>query len=223
MRVGIIGLGRMGANLALSAIGHGHEVVGHDRDAHVMDAVAHEGIEPAASLDHLVGLLSPVRIVLIYLPHGVPTERACEALRDLLAAGDVVVDSGTRRTGRQVAGRLHRGRRRSRVGAGPPSGRGDRADPVPHDRVGGRRHGVPLARALAEASASELDRAGRVTVEPDLTLPGRSGGVPGVVHLARRASAVPRRLREPRRRARVLGVQLLHARPRRPPDHALLT
>jgi 6-phosphogluconate dehydrogenase (decarboxylating) len=40
MRFGIIGLGRMGANLALSALGHGHQVVGHDRDADVMGELA---------------------------------------------------------------------------------------------------------------------------------------------------------------------------------------
>ena len=94
MRVGIIGLGRMGANLALSAVGHGHEVVGHDRDADVMGELARQGIDPAGSPAELVGRLSPPRLVLLYLPHGAPTEAMCETLRDLLAAGDVVVDGG---------------------------------------------------------------------------------------------------------------------------------
>jgi 6-phosphogluconate dehydrogenase len=94
MRVGIIGLGRMGANLALSAIGHGHEVVGHDRDAKTTADLAQRGVEPADSPADLVGRLSPPRIVLIYLPHGAPTETMCAALRDLLSPGDVVVDGG---------------------------------------------------------------------------------------------------------------------------------
>src|ERR671917_532773 len=94
MRVGIIGLGRMGANLALSAVEHGDEVVGHDRDAEVTDELAQQGVEPAGSPADLVGRLSPPRIVLLYLPHGAPTEAMCETLRDLLAAGDVVVDGG---------------------------------------------------------------------------------------------------------------------------------
>ena len=94
MRVGIVGLGRMGANLACSAVEHGHEVVGHDRDAGVMGELAQKGIEPAQSLADLVRRLPSPRIVLVYLPHGAPTERTCEELRGLLAAGDVVIDGG---------------------------------------------------------------------------------------------------------------------------------
>jgi 6-phosphogluconate dehydrogenase len=94
MRVGIIGLGRMGANLAVSAIGHGHEVVGHDRDAVTTADLAQQGVEPAGSPADLVGRLSPPRIVLLYLPHGAPTETMCAVLRGLLSPGDVVVDGG---------------------------------------------------------------------------------------------------------------------------------
>jgi 6-phosphogluconate dehydrogenase len=94
MRVGIIGLGRMGANLARSAVEHGHEVVGHDRHAEVMDELAQQGVVSAGSPADLADRLSPPRIVLLYLPHGAPTEAMCETLRDLLAAGDVVVDGG---------------------------------------------------------------------------------------------------------------------------------
>ena len=94
MRVGIIGLGRMGANLALSAVEHGHEVVGHDRDAEAMDELARHGVASAGSPADLVDRLSSPRILLLYLPHGAPTEAMCETLRDLLEAGDVVVDGG---------------------------------------------------------------------------------------------------------------------------------
>ena len=94
MRVGIIGLGRMGASLALSAVERGHEVVGHDRDAEKAADLAQQGVEPAGSPADLVGRLSPPRIVLIYLPHGAPTEAMCAVLRDLLSPGDVVVDGG---------------------------------------------------------------------------------------------------------------------------------
>src|SRR3954454_11235390 len=94
MRVGIIGLGRMGANLARAGIEHGHEVVGHDRDEQLMGGLAQEGLEPATSLEELVGRLPPPRIVLIYVPHGAPTDRVCEALSGLLAAGDVAIDGG---------------------------------------------------------------------------------------------------------------------------------
>jgi 6-phosphogluconate dehydrogenase len=92
--IGIIGLGRMGANLARAALEHGHDVVGYDRDERVTHDLARDGLEPAASIRELVDALAPPRIVLVYLPHGTPTERACDALRELLEAGDLAVDGG---------------------------------------------------------------------------------------------------------------------------------
>jgi 6-phosphogluconate dehydrogenase len=83
----------MGANLARSALEHGHEVVGYDR-GHASDELEGSGLEAARSLDDLAARLSPPRAVLIYVPHGPPTEQVCNALRGLLAAGDVVVDGG---------------------------------------------------------------------------------------------------------------------------------
>src|SRR2546421_11807708 len=54
MKFGIVGLGRMGGNLARAAMEHGHEVVGYDRDAELTRALAAEGLDPADSLDELV-------------------------------------------------------------------------------------------------------------------------------------------------------------------------
>jgi 6-phosphogluconate dehydrogenase len=94
MRLGIVGLGRMGANLARAALGHGHEVVGYDPAAKAARELANEGLEPAASLPDLIDKLLSPRVVLIYVPHGDPTEHVCEQLRGLASAGDVVVDGG---------------------------------------------------------------------------------------------------------------------------------
>jgi 6-phosphogluconate dehydrogenase len=94
MRTGIVGLGRMGANLARAAVEHGHEVVGYDPMEGVRNQLAAEGVEPAESLRVLVEKLQPPRIVLLYVPHGEPTERACEQLRALVSRHDVVVDGG---------------------------------------------------------------------------------------------------------------------------------
>jgi 6-phosphogluconate dehydrogenase len=90
VRVGIVGLGRMGGNLALAAMERGHEVVGFDArsSAHL------DGLEPAASLEDLVERLPPPRIVLLYVPHGEPTERVCDELGRLLAAEDILIDGG---------------------------------------------------------------------------------------------------------------------------------
>jgi 6-phosphogluconate dehydrogenase len=94
MRIGIVGLGRMGANLALSAIEHGHQVVGYDAGEAARRALAGQGLEPAGSLQELTEKLDPPRIVLIYVPHGDPTEQVCEQLRTLADAGDVIADGG---------------------------------------------------------------------------------------------------------------------------------
>jgi 6-phosphogluconate dehydrogenase len=94
MRFGMVGLGRMGANLARAALEHGHEVVGYDPVETIRDELGGEGMEPAESLQALVGQLTPPRTVLVYVPHGEPTERVCEQLRALVSADDVVVDGG---------------------------------------------------------------------------------------------------------------------------------
>jgi 6-phosphogluconate dehydrogenase len=94
MRFGIVGLGRMGGNLARAAMERGHSPVGYNRDHRITDELAGEGLEPAASLDELVAKLQAPRIVLIYVPHGTPTEHVCDELRGLLEPEDVAVDGG---------------------------------------------------------------------------------------------------------------------------------
>jgi 6-phosphogluconate dehydrogenase len=92
--VGIVGLGRMGANLARAAMEHGHGIVGYDPAAQVRQELANEGLDAAQSIEELVDRLVAPRIVLVYVPHGAATEQVCDELRGLLASGDVVVDGG---------------------------------------------------------------------------------------------------------------------------------
>ena len=94
MEFGIIGLGRMGRSLARQAIEKGHRVLGYNRTQRVTDELAREGVDPARSIEELVSKLSTPRIIFIYLTHGEPTERACQTLRPMLAAGDIVADGG---------------------------------------------------------------------------------------------------------------------------------
>jgi 6-phosphogluconate dehydrogenase len=94
MKFGMVGLGRMGANLARAAMEHGHQVVGYDLQEQVTAQLVKEGLEPAASLEELVGKLTPPRVVVLYLPHGTPTERVCQQLRERLTPEDLVVDGG---------------------------------------------------------------------------------------------------------------------------------
>jgi 6-phosphogluconate dehydrogenase len=94
MRFGIVGLGRMGGNLARAAMERGHEVVGYSRDERSTTELAAEGVLAAPSLDALVKELPRPRLVLVYVPHGKPTEEVCVALRLILAPEDIVVDGG---------------------------------------------------------------------------------------------------------------------------------
>jgi 6-phosphogluconate dehydrogenase len=94
VRFGIVGLGRMGGNLSRAAIERGHDVLGHSLDPEGVAELAAEGLEPAPSLDALVRMLAPPRLVLVFVPHGRPTEEVCAVLRAMLTPGDVVVDGG---------------------------------------------------------------------------------------------------------------------------------
>ena len=85
MKLGMVGLGRMGANMAERLRRGGHEVVGYDRDP----AVSH-----VKSLPKLVEALAAPRVVWVMVPAGEPTERVVRELADLLQPGDLIVDGG---------------------------------------------------------------------------------------------------------------------------------
>ena len=85
MQIGMIGLGRMGGNMAERLRRAGHEVVGYDRDP---------GLSDVTSLDELVARLAEPRAVWVMVPAGEPTRQTIAELRDLLAAGDLVIDGG---------------------------------------------------------------------------------------------------------------------------------
>lgn len=94
MEFGLIGLGRMGANLSLQALEKGHRVVGYNRSEGTLRELARNGLDPARSLEELVSKLHPPRIIITYVPHGLATEEVYQSLRPLLEAGDVVADGG---------------------------------------------------------------------------------------------------------------------------------
>ncbi|MCB0182425.1 MAG: NAD(P)-binding domain-containing protein, partial [Anaerolineae bacterium] len=111
MKLAMIGLGKMGANMARRLIQDGHQVVGYNLETAVTDQLAAEvGLIPAYSLAEAVEKLAPPRVVWVMVPSGKPTESVVAELGKLLAAGDLVVDGGnsnykeTRRRGEMLAG-----------------------------------------------------------------------------------------------------------------------
>ncbi len=94
MQIGIVGLGRMGANIARRLMRAGHECVVWDRDAAAVAGLAGEGAMSATDMAALVAALTPPRAVWVMLPAGAATEAAIAALGGLLAPGDVAIDGG---------------------------------------------------------------------------------------------------------------------------------
>ncbi|MEW6323433.1 MAG: phosphogluconate dehydrogenase (NAD(+)-dependent, decarboxylating) [Acidobacteriota bacterium] len=96
MQLGMIGLGRMGANMARRLMAGGHQVVAFDRSADAVAEVARHGATGAASASDLAARLSVPRAVWLMVPAGV-VDAALADLSPHLAAGDVVVDGGNTR------------------------------------------------------------------------------------------------------------------------------
>ncbi|MBI2855490.1 MAG: 6-phosphogluconate dehydrogenase, partial [Chloroflexi bacterium] len=94
MELGMIGLGRMGGNMAKRLLASGHRIVAYDQDSKAVAASVADGAEGADSLGALVERLASPRIAWSMLPAGPPTEGTFQSLTTLLSPGDVIVDGG---------------------------------------------------------------------------------------------------------------------------------
>ncbi|MEI6126537.1 MAG: decarboxylating 6-phosphogluconate dehydrogenase [Pseudomonadota bacterium] len=94
MQIGIVGLGRMGMNMARRLIKAGHEVVAYNRTSDKVVQMQHEGAEGAQSPADLVGKLQPPRIIWLMLPAGPAVDGQVTVFSNLLSPGDIVVDGG---------------------------------------------------------------------------------------------------------------------------------
>ncbi len=94
MELAMIGLGRMGGNMATRLVRGGHRVVGYAQEAEVIQAAQKNGADGAASLEEAVKKLSAPRIVWLMIPAGAPTEDTVAKLSGLLSKGDIVIDGG---------------------------------------------------------------------------------------------------------------------------------
>lgn len=94
MEIAMIGLGRMGSNMAQRLIDGGHRVVAYDQAQDAVAAVVGQGAVGTTSLAELVGKLAAPRVVWLMVPSGDPTENTINELTALLSADDIVIDGG---------------------------------------------------------------------------------------------------------------------------------
>ncbi|HEX5095309.1 MAG TPA: NAD(P)-binding domain-containing protein, partial [Acidimicrobiia bacterium] len=93
MQLGMIGLGRMGANIVRRLMRDGHTCVVYDRDDSVVASLAAEGAVPTGSLAELSEKLDPPRAVWVMVPAGI-TGAVVDNVAATLAPGDIVIDGG---------------------------------------------------------------------------------------------------------------------------------
>jgi 6-phosphogluconate dehydrogenase len=113
MQIGMIGLGRMGANMVRRLRATGHECVVHDVSPDAMNALAETGAVPATTLDQLVAMLATPRAIWLMVPAAV-VDSSLDSLVPRLAADDIVIDGGNsyyrddiHRAGKLAASAIH--------------------------------------------------------------------------------------------------------------------
>jgi 6-phosphogluconate dehydrogenase len=94
MRIGMVGLGKMGANMTRRLIEKGHEVVGFDLGEAARRTVAAYGADTAATLEEMAGKLTAPRAAWVMVPAGDPTSGTITRLGELFEPGDVVIEGG---------------------------------------------------------------------------------------------------------------------------------
>jgi 6-phosphogluconate dehydrogenase len=94
MRLGMVGLGRMGANMTRRLVRGGHEVVVTDLSPDNVKQIAGEGAIASASLDDFVSKLGTPRVAWLMVPAGGPTEQTVQALAQRMKPGDIIIDGG---------------------------------------------------------------------------------------------------------------------------------
>ncbi|WP_096437332.1 phosphogluconate dehydrogenase (NAD(+)-dependent, decarboxylating) [Alteribacter populi] len=94
MKIGLIGLGKMGYNLGLNLLDHNHEVVANDVNTDQVKALKEEGAIPASSVEEVIEKLETPRVIWLMVPAGDITEELVQVLSRSLTQGDIVIDGG---------------------------------------------------------------------------------------------------------------------------------
>ncbi|MNM75138.1 6-phosphogluconate dehydrogenase, NAD(+)-dependent, decarboxylating [compost metagenome] len=94
MKLGLIGLGKMGYNLALNLLSHGHDIIVSDLNPEPADRLAKQGASAAKDVKELVTRLERPRTVWVMVPAGAPVDGILNTLEGLLDEGDIVIEGG---------------------------------------------------------------------------------------------------------------------------------
>ena len=94
MEIGMVGLGRMGGNMAQRLLNGSHRVVGYDPSERALQSLVEQGGTGASSLGELVETLPPPRATWVMVPSGEPTEKTIAMLAEPMSPGDTIIDGG---------------------------------------------------------------------------------------------------------------------------------
>ena len=94
MKIGFIGLGRMGGNMVMNLMEHKHKVVAYNRSSEPTKKLFKKGAIPSFSVEELVGKLKSPRVVWLMIPAGKPVDNLIKELTPLLSKGDTIIDGG---------------------------------------------------------------------------------------------------------------------------------
>src|ERR1044071_3096905 len=94
MQIGMIGLGRMGANMTQRLLEGGHSVVVYDRNPAAVEDAKSKGAQPVDSLDSMAKALEPPRAIWMMIPAGDPVEQTIQEITPSLQPGDILIDGG---------------------------------------------------------------------------------------------------------------------------------
>ncbi len=94
MQIGLVGLGKMGFNLALNIKGKGHDVVAFDINTQTLEAISAKGVKTVTSLKDLAESLTTKRVIWLMIPAGPLVDSTLEQLKPFLSVGDIIIDGG---------------------------------------------------------------------------------------------------------------------------------
>lgn len=109
MKIGFIGLGKMGGNMVERLLKEGHELIVYNKTQPEIDLAVSKGAVAAASLQDMIGKLPERKVVWLMVPSGAPVDENIKGLSELMKAGDIIIDGGnsywkqTRTRGEELA------------------------------------------------------------------------------------------------------------------------